>query len=393
MNKKGFTLIELLAVLVIIGIVFLIAVPGVTKIIKKTEMDAFNANLKSLAESAENHYKVNAHLLPLNLYENMTVSLDFLVREGLIDEIKNPVDSSIICKGYVIVRQPQLKKYTYDPYLNCGNKLISENYQVDIENPGIVTIINDNVLEVIGKDKNNISFAGENNYAELSSPLILGEDFTVEYWFKTNLTNNFRIINGSTNAYSVWHTGQSTISLDNPRVDITLSTPFVANEWQHIAITRMSNFVRVYRNGKEVGTGTWSGELRPLKIGGKTSNTAWSSYNGSVSDVRVWTVARTPQQIRNSMYYGLKGNERGLLGYWPLTEGEGTAIHDVTNNNNATLYSSSWSLNNGIRRIRIDNEAWLYKDRHIFDNLSTGTYTLTVEDNVGNTNSTVVNIP
>jgi len=40
-NNKGFTLVELLAVIVVLGIVLTIAVPGVTKLINKSKKNSF----------------------------------------------------------------------------------------------------------------------------------------------------------------------------------------------------------------------------------------------------------------------------------------------------------------------------------------------------------------
>jgi hypothetical protein len=50
----------------------------------------------------------------------------------------------------------------------------------------------------------------------------------------------------------------------------------------------------------------------------------------------------------------------------------GTVIHDVTNNYNGLLYNSEWIINNGIRRIKIDDSAWIYNDRYTFEDLEKG---------------------
>ena len=41
MNKKGFTLIELLAVIIILGILMIIAIPSVTKYISDSRKSAY----------------------------------------------------------------------------------------------------------------------------------------------------------------------------------------------------------------------------------------------------------------------------------------------------------------------------------------------------------------
>ncbi len=56
MNTKGFTLIELLAVIVILAIILLIAMPIVLDVINEAREGAFNATGHGLVKSAENDY-------------------------------------------------------------------------------------------------------------------------------------------------------------------------------------------------------------------------------------------------------------------------------------------------------------------------------------------------
>lgn len=55
-NKKGFTLIELLAVIIILAIVALIAVPGVQQLIDNSRRKAFLATAHGLIKAAEQYY-------------------------------------------------------------------------------------------------------------------------------------------------------------------------------------------------------------------------------------------------------------------------------------------------------------------------------------------------
>lgn len=52
-NKKGFTLIELLAVILILGVIALIAIPTVTKVIKESKKGSFETAVKNVVRAVE----------------------------------------------------------------------------------------------------------------------------------------------------------------------------------------------------------------------------------------------------------------------------------------------------------------------------------------------------
>ena len=49
-----------------------------------------------------------------------------------------------------------------------------------------------------------------------------------------------------------------------------------------------------------------------------------------LSDVRIWSVARTDAEINANKNQRLFGNEAGLAAYWKLNEGTGTSASDST---------------------------------------------------------------
>ena len=56
MKKKGFTLIELLAVILILGIIALIAIPTVNTILHESRKGAFQSSVENILKAGEQKY-------------------------------------------------------------------------------------------------------------------------------------------------------------------------------------------------------------------------------------------------------------------------------------------------------------------------------------------------
>lgn len=60
--KKGFTLVELIAVIIILAILMIIAIPSVLGTLEEAKMNTFNAQAKSIWQSAEQKFIIDSIL-------------------------------------------------------------------------------------------------------------------------------------------------------------------------------------------------------------------------------------------------------------------------------------------------------------------------------------------
>jgi hypothetical protein len=61
---------------------------------------------------------------------------------------------------------------------------------------------------------------------------------------------------------------------------------------------------------------------------GASQNFGFPGWGGVMDEVRIWKVARTPQQIKDNMRVVLKPTEPGLVAYYRFSEGTGTLTDD-----------------------------------------------------------------
>ncbi|HKX63627.1 MAG TPA: LamG-like jellyroll fold domain-containing protein, partial [Verrucomicrobiae bacterium] len=104
---------------------------------------------------------------------------------------------------------------------------------------------------------------------------------------------------------------------------LNVSGLLVAGEWCHVAAVADPGGMRLYFNGEEVATNQVMNTFAALPPGrgwiGHWTD-ASSGFKGSVAEFRVWSQARTAEQIRTNMRRQLSGGEPGLAALWNFAD-------------------------------------------------------------------------
>ena len=199
-----------------------------------------------------------------------------------------------------------------------------------------------------GNDQNYaLQFDGVNDMVEGSSAgfPVGNSDRTVELWFRRI---SQPVYGGQLLGYGSWGNYEQayTLSIGNDRISFSQwgsgvdgNTIIESNKWYHFAVVNVGNEVKLYLNGELDGSGnininTVSNGLYYIGKAPPGFDVGDRRFNGVIDDVRIWDVARTQQEIQQSMKQELDRSEQGLVGYWKFNEGTGDTTYDMTTNAN-----------------------------------------------------------
>ena len=127
------------------------------------------------------------------------------------------------------------------------------------------------------------------------------------------------------------------------------------NRWQHVAMTYDADTreVKVYVNGSlqsqgKLRTGKVSivgnGTDRDFLIGKSYDDARW--FEGNMSEVRVWNVVRTQEEI-TANFYSVDPKSKGLVGYWKMDDSTSpNIVKDATGNGNDATANKPLSWHN-----------------------------------------------
>lgn len=192
-------------------------------------------------------------------------------------------------------------------------------------------------------DPGALGFDGFNDFVRADVPA--SASFTLEAWIKTTASRVgtahyhglgliFSDEDGPADDFGTSVLNERfAFGIGNPDMTIASTSAVNTDAWVHVAATRdaTTGEIAVHVNGAREASAI-SPNTRPLTahsnldIGGNVPD--WRMFSGRMDEVRVWSVARTAEQIRSTMHRRLGGDEPGLVSYWRFDDGSGNTADD-----------------------------------------------------------------
>ena len=196
-------------------------------------------------------------------------------------------------------------------------------------------------LQFDGTD--DFAFVTDNATLDITGPI------TVETWLQLSSRGSIKLAVGKRLSYFIYcemydagSSGEWKGSLAYVGAEDWFEpTNLQVDQWYHLAMTYDQTNVRLFVNGDLKVTAAASGALVAsdynLTFGDDMVDRIYPLH-GLMDEIRLWNIARTPEEISANYNRIIDPLSAGLVGYWQFDEGGGQIAYDETiNGNNALL--------------------------------------------------------
>lgn len=178
---------------------------------------------------------------------------------------------------------------------------------------------------------------GQGDYVRLPSQIFLNlTEATIEFRAKWHRFNYFSQIFGvgkgwrnlGVNTFESSGCLQFHIYESQSRLHlIRVETPLQLGRWYHVAAVTGPAGMKLYLDGELVGTNAYTGSFASLANSdfnflGRSLWIPNQDFCGQLDEVRVWSTARSPEEIRSAMNGRLRGDEHHLAALWNFDSGD-----------------------------------------------------------------------
>ena len=134
-------------------------------------------------------------------------------------------------------------------------------------------------------------------------------------WVYPTLTNRYQLIvakainDGTSRQWALYLSGLGTsqiyVSLAGtsiPNTSLAITTPWVANKWNHVMVTYNGSIMMIHVNGRIVNTTTVTGTMTTINFSkihiGNSNEVSNYSLSGATCEIRVYNRALTPTEVQ-----------------------------------------------------------------------------------------------
>ncbi|MGN0974327.1 MAG: prepilin-type N-terminal cleavage/methylation domain-containing protein, partial [Bacilli bacterium] len=134
-KKRGFTLVELLATITILSVIMIIAIPSVTKIIKKFGNNYYEILEGNVKLAGIDYFTDHKTEIPKYVNESSVIDLKTLAENGYLEEYPKNKNEEEIKEGYVLAYKTGKGKYEYQACITTDDYDEEKNsgYKTDKE--------------------------------------------------------------------------------------------------------------------------------------------------------------------------------------------------------------------------------------------------------------------
>ncbi|OKH59771.1 hypothetical protein NIES2130_07415 [Scytonema sp. HK-05] len=211
-------------------------------------------------------------------------------------------------------------------------------------------------VKLKSQKRRGVVFDGVDDYIQLSQPLpIFSSSFTISMWVKVPHNSDKGILLGDnqlSNSINVnFGIFEGKLRFDwNGELppDLLGSKDLRDNQWHFISFVRDRENKKISGYIDGVLDFEHSGEIsaRVAVVAhriGCDGQKGVANFKGQIANLRIWKIARTAEEIKNSMYLQLTGKEVGLVGYWRLGAiAENKVIDFSVNSNDGIVYGDAY---------------------------------------------------
>jgi hypothetical protein len=227
-----------------------------------------------------------------------------------------------------------------------------------------------------------LNFDGVDDFIQ-ATPISNTSAITVEAWIKPTFKSDFSAIvstktagfneNGFLFAINEFNNPSGNLLFETFEATTVSTVSVNWGSWQHVAFTYDGSTTKMFINGIEVPTTKFPSSginlqpsLNNALIGDLTNYLIGNAhYLGDMDEVRIWSTARTDQEIMNNKDCELTGSEPGLVAYYNFDNGVVggtntglTTLADQTSNgNDGTLqnFALSGATSNWVEGVNLPN--------------------------------------